>query len=129
VAHALRWLDPSLARAQYQAAKRALGVSLFGLGFAREWPSGHAKNFDIDVGSWVPGLEAGAASSGFALLAARAFDDDRYERDLLTSISLFARPTPGEDFHFAAAGPMGNVVLLYALHQGPLWSRLVEKTR
>ncbi len=123
-AHMLQVLDPTFAAQQYQRAKDALGISLFGLGFAREWPSGQGGAADIDVGTFVPWLEAGAASSGFAVLGAR-FGDRAYLHDLNTSISLFGQPSEeGGGLHFAAAGPMGNAVLLYALTQGPLWAYL-----
>jgi hypothetical protein len=127
VAHALALLDPSFARAQYAAAKQALAGSVFGLGYAREWPRGQRALVDIDVGMLVPGLGAAAASTGFALLAAGTFDDIRYQRDLLASLDVFALPTIHDSdlfqgsVSYRAAGPMGNAVLLYALTQGGLW--------
>jgi hypothetical protein len=135
-AHCLQLLDPAFARDQYRRAKRALSSSAFGLAFVREWPRNQGG--DRDVAAYMPWREAGTRSTAFALLGAKAFADERQLRDLSAALGLFARPSKTDQalhfsepyaLHFETAGPLGNMVLLYALTQGPLWRTVRGRTR
>ncbi|MCW5831942.1 MAG: hypothetical protein KIS78_05760 [Labilithrix sp.] len=75
-AHNLLVIDEAFARDQYARARRELGASFFGFGWAREWPEGTPPRPDVDSGPIVPLLQASAGSSGLALLGASAFGDD-----------------------------------------------------
>ncbi|MEZ4393029.1 MAG: hypothetical protein R3A48_18230 [Polyangiales bacterium] len=121
-AHMLQLVDPPLARAQYALARRALGVSALGFGWAREWPSGAAARADVDSGPTVPVLGANPGASGLALLGAAAFGDEAWLRELLTSVRLAAFPQRSpRGVTLAAGNAVGDAVLLYALTMGPLW--------
>lgn len=122
VATNLLLLDEDLARAQYQKARSALYGSILGLGYAREWGPDWQGPRDVDSGPLVPGLEASASSSGFALLAARAFGDAQTFDALVRSMGMaldLARVVPG--FEELADNAVGNAVLLRGLTFGPLW--------
>ncbi len=125
VAANLRLLDDGFAQEQYARAKQALLGRVLGLGYAREWPTATHGTVDVDSGPVVPVLGASASSSGFALLAARVFDDQR-------SFDSLARSLDAADLVLAldpalaamADNAMGDAVLLYALGAGPLWRRI-----
>ncbi len=128
-AHNLLVLDPAFAREQYARAKDALGSGFGGFAWAREWPETPAFSGrpDVDSGVVVPLLGASPGSSGMMLLGAAAFEDHPALDALLRSVQLGAFPvTRGGGTEFAAAGVIGNAVLLYALRFGPLWQRLTE---
>lgn len=121
-AHMLQLVDAPLARAQYGLARRALGRSALGFGWAREWPAGATARADVDSGPTVPVLGANPGASGLALLGAAAFGDDDWLRELLTSVRLAAFPQRTQHGVTLAAGnAVGDAVLLYALTMGPLW--------
>ncbi|MCA9566697.1 MAG: hypothetical protein KC656_02600 [Myxococcales bacterium] len=118
-------LDPTLANAQYDGAVRDLYHEALGLGWASEWGPTWRGPVDVDSGPIVPILDASPSSSGFALLATRAFRDDRRHAALARSLRaadllLVLDPRLAE----LAGNPMGDVILLYALGHGPLWDRL-----
>ncbi len=121
-AHCLQLVDPGFAKDQYGRARRELGRSLLGLGYAREWPVGGVGPVDIDSGPVIPVLEASPGSSGLAVMAAAAFGDDGFLRELLTSLDFAAFPVEerGARRH-AASNQVGDAVVLYALVLGPLW--------
>lgn len=123
VAHNLLVVDEAFARDQYARARRELGASLFGFGWAREWPNGTAARPDVDSGPVVPLLDASAGSSGLALLGARAFEDAAFERSLFASLELAGFPDEGR---YRASNDVGDAVILYTLSFGPLWRRVRE---
>lgn len=127
--HMLRLIDPALAREQYDLARAALGRSVLGLGYAREWPPGAtgaaAGRQDVDSGEIVPLLEASPSSSGLALLAARSMGDAGWHRDLRTSLQVAAFPAEeGGRRRFRASNAVGDAVILAGLVAGPLWARI-----
>lgn len=124
-AHCLQLLDPALARHQYRLARLHLGRSVLGFGYAREWPEGTDAFVDVDSGPIVPGLGASPGSSGLALVAAAAFGDRPFFRQLTTTLELAAFPVEGAGGgrRFAASNQVGDAVMLYAMVLGPAWER------
>jgi hypothetical protein len=122
---ALEVLAPTLGRQQYDLARRELGRTLLGMGYAREWPVGHANHQDVDSGPLVPGLEASASSSGFAIAASRAYRDAQWNGELLAALGA-AEAIMAVDPWLAAAAdnPVGQAVVLWGLGFGPVWARL-----
>jgi hypothetical protein len=124
-AHCLQLIDPEFAADQYRRARRELGQSLLGFGFATEWPASWKGRMDVDSGPVLPLLEISAGSSGLALVGAAAFADEAYLRRLLTSLQFGGFPVRrGKELRFCAANAVGDAVLLYALVQGPLWDEI-----
>lgn len=118
-------LDEHLAREQYALAVEALYHQVGGLGYASEWGPDWRGPVDVDSGPIVPLFDASPSSSGFALLASRAFEDDRRHTALARSLRaadllLVLDPRMAE----LAGNPMGDVIVLYALNHGPLWAKL-----
>lgn len=127
-AHNLLVLDPVFARDQYDRARRELGASVLGFGYAREWPrSSPAKNADVDSGPIVPFLDASAGSSGLAILGAAAFGDTAYRDELLASVSLVGFPDARG--RLRASNAVGDAVMFYALSYGPLYERVRPASR
>lgn len=124
-AHNLLAIDEAFARDQYARARRELGTSFLGFGWAREWPTGTPGRPDIDSGPIIPLVDASAGSSGLALLGARAFDDEAWLGTLLTSLELtgFRDERSGR---YRASNDVGDAVLLYALSFGPLWAKMTS---
>lgn len=126
--HMLRLIDPGLARGQYDLARAALGRSLLGLGYAREWPpgaGGSAGRQDVDSGEIVPLLQASPSSSGLALLASRSMGDMGWHRDLRASLQVAAFPQEEAGRRrFRASNAIGDSVILAGLVAGPLWERI-----
>jgi hypothetical protein len=130
VAHCLRLVDPAFAQAQYARAKHQLARHLLGLGYAREWPEGHAGTPDIDSGPIVPLLEASPGASGLALLGAASFDDEAYLARLLASLDFAAFPRDDDGtLRYEASNQVGDAVILYALVEGPLWDAVIERSK
>ncbi len=125
-AHMLELVDPGFAREQYERARRHLGVSFAGFGWAREWPASWEGPADVDSGPVVPVVDASAGASGMALLGAAAFGDEVWLEELHTSLAFAAFPTHDEAgrLRFAASNLVGDAVLLYSLSLGPLWQRV-----
>ena len=125
--HLLEPIDKEFAREQYDLARKELGRIKIGLGYAREWPESIKSGIDIDSGVVVPVVEAGLASSGLALIAASAFEDDLFQEALVRSLMLAGFPEiQGDSIYFRAGNRLGDAVLLYALCQGPAWDMLKE---
>jgi hypothetical protein len=122
-AHNLLVIDEAFAHDQYERARRELGVSFLGFGWAREWPESVPGHTDVDSGPIVPLIHASAGSSGLALLGASAFRDERWLGSLLASLELagFRDESSGR---YRASNEVGDAVLLYALSAGPLWQRV-----
>ncbi len=124
-AHMLELVDPLFARDQYERARRHLGASVAGFGYAREWPVSWQGPPDIDSGPIVPFVGASAGASGMALLGAATFHDEVWLSQLHTSLSFAAFPNEDDgELRFAASNQVGDAVLLYSLTQGPLFSRV-----
>jgi len=122
-AHMLQLVDRGFAEDQYRRAKRELGRSVLGFGYAREWPSAWRGRADVDSGPVIPGLDVSAGSSGLYLVAARAFGDHDAERELLTTLDFAAFPIDdATGLHYGASNQVGDAVLLYALVLGPAWN-------
>ncbi len=118
-------VDEPFARAQYARAKLHLAHDLAGFSVAREWPRGVGGRLDIDSGIQLPMVEASPSSSGFAIVAAAAFGDRELLAKLLASLEYAGFPErDATGLHYAAGNEMGDVVLLYALVQGPAWDEL-----
>lgn len=122
-AHNLLFVDEAFARDQYDRARRELGASFLGFGWAREWPASSEARPDIDSGPIVPFLDASAGSSGLALLGASAFRDERWFGSLLSSLELTAFRDERTG-HYRASNDVGDAVLAYALTFGPLLERV-----
>jgi hypothetical protein len=124
VANMLLVVDEAFARDQYARARKELGRTVLGFGFAREWPTSWPGGKDVDSGPLVPVLEASPGASGMALVGAASFGDDGYLHALMRTLSLAAFPTRDTSgLRYEASNPVGDAVMLYALVQGPLWER------
>lgn len=129
-AHDLRLVDRAFADDQYRRARAALGRTIAGFGYAREWPEGAGDRTDVDSGPTVPWLGANAGASGMALLGAGAFGDTDYLRALSASLELAAFPVrEGATLRYAASNGVGDAVMLYAMVQGPLWDAVEARSR
>lgn len=125
----LQLIDPTLAAEQYALARDALGAHILGMGYAREWPKGVALQEDVDSGPIVPIIDASASSSGFAIVASTAFGDRRWHRQLtraLGAATVLMSMIPALDD--AANNPVGQSVVLWGLHFGPLWEAVGAPT-
>lgn len=120
VAAMLRVIDDDFAHDQYARARAELRGGVAGFGWAREWPSSWPGHDDVDSGPTVPIVGANAGSSGLALVAARAFGDDAFATELLTSLEFAGFPI---DDRYAAGNQLADAVILYARTSGPLWER------
>jgi hypothetical protein len=117
----LLFVDDAFARDQYGRARRELGVTTLGFGWAREWPRGAEGRMDVDSGAIVPVLNASAGSSGFAVLGASAFGDDEFRDALMCSLDLAAMPhDDSSGRRYLASNRVGDAVLFDALAFGPL---------
>jgi hypothetical protein len=121
----LQLLDPELGRSQYALARKELGRTLLGWGYAREWPEGHGAAHDVDSGPIVPGLEASASSSGLAIAASAAYGDAKWNRQLVRALGaaeavMSVDPVLAE----AADNAIGASVVSWGLGFGPLWARI-----
>ncbi|HEY3359705.1 MAG TPA: hypothetical protein VGQ83_41030 [Polyangia bacterium] len=128
--HALQLVDPAFAREQYERARRELGRSFLGFGYAREWPRAWAGRRDVDSGAVVPGLEAGIGASGFMLVAAAAFDDGATARRLRATARYAGFPEERDGRRrYRASNRVGDAVLLYASVLGPAWDEAQRRGR
>lgn len=122
-------VDPAFAHDQYDRARRELGATFLGFGWAREWPRDGVARPDVDSGPIVPILGASAGSSGLALLGASAFGDAPFQDALFASLELAAFPDARAPHgRYLASNAVGDAVLLYALSFGPLWERVRART-
>lgn len=128
VAHCLQLVDPEFAVDQYRRARRELSRTVFGFGWAREWPSTWRGPADIDSGPIVPLLDISAGASGMAILGAAAFDDRPYLTALLTSLNYGGFPVMERgQLRYCASNAVGDAVMLYALTLGPLWEAVEDR--
>jgi hypothetical protein len=130
VAHCLQVVDPAFAADQYNRARAALGQSILGFGYAREWPASWQGEMDVDSGPVIPVLQISAGSSGLAILGAASFGDTDFLQRLLTSLEYGGFPVRrGGKLRYCAANTVGDAVVLYALVQGPLWADVARRNR
>ena len=125
VAHSLELLDEDFARDQYQRARKELGATTLGFGYAHEWPTAWKGRADIDSGPIIPGFEISAGSSGMAFIAASAFHDEAFLQALDTTIEFAGFPSRQQGrLKYCASNQVGDAALLYAATLGPLWERV-----
>jgi hypothetical protein len=79
---------------------------------------------DVDSGAIIPLIDASAGSSGLALVAASAFEDEEWLDGLLRSLELAGFRDGGR---YLASNAVGDAVLLYALTNGPLRRMVAAK--
>ena len=122
---ALQLIAPDLAQQQFDLAREHLGGCFLMMGYAREWPVGFEGPGDIDSGPVVPLLEASASSSGFAILASRAFGDRAWNRQLHRALgAAFFLMNFEPVLAQAADNPIGQTVVLWGSSFGPLWQAI-----
>ncbi len=124
VAHCLQLVDETFARDQYERARRELGRTIGGFGYACEWPASWTGPMDIDSGPIIPGLNISAGSSGMAFIGASAFGDDAFLQSLAATLDFAAFPARQQGrLRYCASNQVGDAALLYAAVLGPLWER------
>ena len=129
-AHCLELIDEAFARDQYARAKKELGRSLLGFGYAREWPESSKGPADIDSGPIVPVLEASPGSSGLALVGAATFGDRDYFAQLCASLNFAALPIEEDGaLRHAMSNQVGDAVMLYAMVLGPVWHEVKARAK
>ena len=127
--HMLQLVDQEFAEDQYQRACKELARSCLGFGYSCEWPQSCVGSMDVDSGPVVPVLRASTSASGLAIMAASAFDDDRFLTGLLTSLNVAGFPTERDGrLQYMASNPVGDAVLLYAMVEGPLWDEVNKRS-
>jgi len=121
----LLFVDDAFARDQYGRARRELGRTTLGFGWALEWPAGLEGHVDVDSGAIIPLTGASAGSSGLAVLGASAFGDDEFRDALLSSLELAAMPRDdASGRRYLASNRVGDAVLFDALAFGPLLKKV-----
>ncbi len=83
---------------------------------------------DVDSGPLVPVLDASPSSSGFALMASRAYGDHETHQGLVRSLGVadrLVRLLP--HMTSVADNGVGDAVLLHALTFGPVWAELEHR--
>lgn len=129
-AHMLQLLDPELAKDQYRRARRELGRTILGFGYSREWPQGEIGSMDVDSGPVLPILEASASASGLAIIAAQAFGDHAYFRQLMAALEFTGFPQRQKSgLTYRAGNTIGDAVIFYALSAGPLWQACLNESK
>ena len=122
---ALAVVLPELAAEQYTLARAALGRSILGLGYSREWSEGRASLEDVDSGPLVPVLEASTSASGFAIAAARMHGDQHWSDQLDEALGAAeALIRCSTELQRWASNPVGDAVIVWGQGVGPLFSRL-----
>jgi hypothetical protein len=125
VAHCLQLVDEPFARDQYQRARKELGRTMLGFGYAREWPASWKGPTDIDSGPIVPVLQISAGASGMALIGAAAFQDWDYLSSLAATLDMAAFPSRSRGgLRYCASNQVGDAAMLYAGVLGPLWEKV-----
>ena len=124
-AHCLQIVDKDFANDQYKRAKKELACSIFGFGYAKEWPDSYTGPADVDSGPIIPILEISAGSSGLAFVGAGVFGDREYFEKLLTTLNYGGFPMEDDgELSYQASNQVGDAVLLYSMVVGPLWDRV-----
>ena len=129
-AHCLELIDEEFARDQYDRARKELGRTLLGFGYAREWPPSWDGYTDIDSGPIIPVLGISAGSSGMALIGSSAFGDRAFLRSLLATLEFGAFPVEEDGtLRYCASNQVGDAAMLYAMVQGPLWREVKQRLK
>jgi len=127
VAHCLKIVDPAFAEDQYRRARRELGKTFVGFGYASEWTSIWGGPQNVDSGTVISGLDISPGATGMAALAAASFHDEAYLRSIMAVVDYGAFPQHREGgVSYLASNQVGDAVLLYALVQGPVWDRVLQ---
>src|SRR5262245_46622417 len=92
VGHCLQILEEAFALDQYHRARKELGETLLGFGYAHEWPGSWHGPADVDSGPIIPVLNISAGSSGLAFIGASAFGDEPYLKSLSATLDFAAFP-------------------------------------
>lgn len=121
----LRFIDPEMAEKQYMLAKKELFYTIFGFGIGREWPNKFIGYIDIDAGGILAGIGAGSASSGFAIVASKAFNDKELLSRMLCSLKIGGIPIEKNNtLKYAASNPVGDAAILYSMVCGPIYDKV-----
>lgn len=129
-AHMLSLVDEDFAKDQYARARKELSRSILGFGYAREWPVSKRGPMDVDSGPVIPGLDVSGGSSGLAFVAASAFGDEAYLKELMTTLDFAAFPSKvGDGLQYSASNQVGDAVLFYSMSLGPAWSAVRSRRR
>ena len=124
VSHCLALVNEPFARGQYERARREIGRSILGFGYAHEWPNSWQGQPDVDSGPIIPVLDISAGSSGLAFIGAIQFKDQRWMQELHSTLEMAAFPVRRhQGVRYAASNQVGDAVLLYATTMGPLWAK------
>jgi len=121
VADMLLLVDERFAREQYALAREALGRSVLGFAWSREWPASGPRREDIDSGPTIPIVGANAGASGLAIVGAKAFGDEAFLGGLLTSLRFAGFPSD-RGARYAAGNLVADAVIAYGTCTGPLWA-------
>ncbi|HXR03867.1 MAG TPA: hypothetical protein VN836_04075 [Verrucomicrobiae bacterium] len=125
VTHSLQLLDADFARDQYQRARKELGATTLGFGYAHEWPKSWPGMPDVDSGPIFPVFDISAGSSGMAFIGACAFRDDEFLKPLAATLEFAAFPSRTDGrLKYCASNQVGDAALLYAATLGPLWQKV-----
>ena len=130
VAHSLQLIDPAFAQDQYRRARRELGRSVLGFGYAREWPVSWAGPANVDSGVVLPGTAVSPGGTGMAFLGAATFGDTAFLQELTATLEFGAFPVSQDGrLRFAASNPVGDAVVLYSSVMGPMWRKISAGTK
>jgi len=125
VAHCLQLLDEQFARDQYARARKELGQTTLGFGYAHEWPASWKGQADIDSGPIIPVFNISAGASGMAFIGASAFQDEKFLSSLAATLNFAAFPSRKAGcLKYCASNQVGDAALLYAATLGPLWEKM-----
>ncbi|MBI1840115.1 MAG: hypothetical protein HYR88_04605 [Verrucomicrobia bacterium] len=126
-AHCLRLVDETLAREQYDLARRWLERHFCGFAWSREWPVSWKGPTDIDSGAVIPILDIGAGASGLAFVGASSFGDSALLQRLHTTVEFAAFPArKSGGLRYCASNPVGDSVILYSTVLGPMWNKVLQ---
>jgi hypothetical protein len=129
-AYCLRLIDETFARDQYARAKRELAGEACGFGYSREWPRSWQGPQDVDSGAVIPGLGIGAAASGMAFIGAAGFRDGDFLSSLKATLDFAAFPSERDGcLRYCGSNQVGDAALLYAATLGPVWERVLGRTK
>jgi hypothetical protein len=125
VSHGLQLLDEEFARDQYERARKELGETTLGFGYAHEWPASWRGPANIDSGPIIPVFNISAGSSGMAFIGASAFGDEKFLSALAATLDFAAFPSHrAGGLKYCASNQVGDAALLYAATLGPLWQKV-----
>lgn len=129
-AHCLQLVDNDFASDQYERAKKWLYRNHFGFGYSREWPLSWYGRIDIDSGGVISLIDISPSASGFAMLAAQSFRDASIARGILPTLRLGGFPLEEQGkLKFEASNLVGDAVMLYAMVEGPVWERALQREK